>query len=312
MTIVVGLVEPASNVAILLADSRLTANDATKEHHYDVCQKVAQLGTEGLFGFSGPIGLAATVAWAITGTYDHLGSEWLFSEGDVLALLRDVGVLYSPESERVSFIVAIMDRHVRGSLEQPKARLIRFSSDGDYDVTSLGIKMVGSGSQVESEIAPRLADFIQFGGLERSDRVIRQKAFFLAENVLWECRAQGITSVGGLMQLHCVAAEGIFAFPYDRWVDLDDEHGTYVTMDIDDDGRWVQVHEPTGLRVPLRFPGEPDFHSPLGATGYNFAIEKLLTLTSLGVERTPRVGNVLKVVEAFRPPYNKEWMTRLP
>ena len=310
MTVVVGLVEPALNVAILLADSRLTASDATKEHHYDVCQKVAQLGTEGLFGFSGPVELAETVAQAIAKTYQQLGSMWLFSEDAVMGLLRDIGVLHS--QSRVSFIVAVMDQYVRGSSERPKVRLIRFSSDGDYDVTSLGIKMIGSGSQVESAIAPRLADFIQFGGLERSDRVIRQKAMFLAETILRECLNQGITSVGGLMQIHCVAAEGLFEFPYDRWVDLDDEHGTYVTMDIDDNGRWVQVHEPTGLRIPLRFPGEPDFPLPPGATGCNFAIEKLLTPISPGVERSPRVGDVLRVVEIFRPPHNNAWITRIP
>jgi hypothetical protein len=204
-----------------------------------------------------------------------------------------------------------MDRHLRGSLEQPKARLVRFSSEGEYDVTGFGIKMIGTGSQIENNITSRSLDFIQFGGLERSDRVVRQKAMFLAEAVLEECQAKGIASVGGLMQLHYLAAEGIFAFPYDRWVDLDDEHGTYVTMDIDDDGAWVQVHEPTGIRVPLRFPGQLDFPIPSGATRYNFEIENLLTPSSPGVERTPRVG-AMKAFIIFRPPYNNEWVTRYP
>ena len=96
-------------------------------------------------------------------------------------------------------------------------------------------------------------------------------------------RDLSITSVGGLMQIHFVEKGGTRAIPYERWIDIDEKHGTYVRMDIDTNGAWVQIHEPTGLRVPLRFPDEPDF---LAVTG-NFEIQDRLTLSSPGVSPKP-------------------------
>jgi hypothetical protein len=71
-------------------------------------------------------------------------------------------------------------------------------------------------------------------------------------------KGKSIESIGGLIQQHFVEEAGNRAIPYRRWVDSDDHSGTYVDMQIDDSGAWLQIYEPTRLGVPLRFPGESD------------------------------------------------------
>ena len=88
MTIVAGLVEPLSNTALLVADSRVTDS---QDGHFDVCQKIVNLGSHGVFGFSGPITEAATTAHWITGTFQKLGPAWLTDESEVIGMLHVIG-----------------------------------------------------------------------------------------------------------------------------------------------------------------------------------------------------------------------------
>tara|TARA_Y100000294_G_C8447932_1_gene293503 strand:- start:381 stop:713 length:333 start_codon:yes stop_codon:yes gene_type:complete len=110
------------------------------------------------------------------------------------------------------------------------------------------------------------------------------------------------------MQVHFVESRGVRAVTYERWVHLDEHHGTYVRMEIDDDGAWLQVHEPTNLRVPLRFPGDTDFLDAGDSKDHNFELERLLTLDSPGVKRTPNP------VEIYRPITTGDdgWIVRTP
>ena len=124
----------------------------------------------------------------------------------------------------------------------------------------------------------------------------------MSHMVATEAKARLIESVGGLMQIHFIERGGNRAIPYERWVDIDESYGTYVKMDIDAAGYWVQIHEPTGLEVPLRFPGEADF----GDEGGNFEIERSLDRNSAGVQRRPNPVHLYK-------PYlsdSGEWLLR--
>ena len=272
MTVVAGLADPASNTVLLVADSRVTAK--TDGAHFDVCQKVVQLGDDGLIGVSGRSETAEdTVRW-ITGTYKKKGVEWLSSGSEVLGMLDYIGVMGQKEPN--AFLVAFMDarRH---------ATLVQFSNYGEYSLTHAGIKMVGTGSRVYDSIRPEMAKIMMFGGGGFGGSAAAQRALFFSEMVVSEAKRESIDSVGGLMQVHFVEREGTRAIPYKRWVDVNDTHGTYMTMDINEDGLWVQIHEPSGLRVPLRFPSEPEFNRE----SENFELETCLTPDTPGVVARP-------------------------
>lgn len=271
MTVVAGLVEPFSNTAVLLADSRVTDS---YDGHFDICQKVALLGNDGLFGFAGPVKEAAVTAHWITGTYKERGVRWLGVESEIIGMLRHIGALGQVKPN--SFLVAYMD-------ERARATLVRFSTDGDYAVTRLGLEMIGSGSEAYEEINSERIKLMEFGGLGEGGIAVAHRALFMSQMIFDVARDLSITSVGGLMQVHFVEKGGARAIPYERWVDIDENYGTYVRMDIDTNGGWVQIHEPSGLNVPLRFPGEQEF----GAVTGNFEVQDKLTLSSPGVLPKP-------------------------
>jgi len=248
LTIVAGLADPVSNTAILLADSRVTRE--CDDAHFDICQKVIHLGTHGLVGFSGPIMEASTTAHWIIGTFKKLGPSWLINEADVMGMLRQIGAFGQPNPN--SFLAAFMD-------ERRHATLVRFSTMGDYNLTRAGIEMIGSGSETYGAIRPKMTDIMNLGGGGRGGIAVGNRAFLMSHMILSDAKKLSIDSVGGLMQIHFVERDANRALPYEHWVDIDETHGTYVKMDIDDKGYWVQIHEPTGLEVPLRFPGGPDF-----------------------------------------------------
>lgn len=131
-----------------------------------------------------------------------------------------------------------------------------------------------------------------------------QRALFMSHMIVDEAKVRSIDSVGGLMQIHFVEKDGTRAIPYERWVDVDGTYGTYVKMDIDADGAWVQIHEPSHLEVPLRFPDEQDF----GAAFVNFELQDRLTKDSPGVYHTP---NPVKVYRPIRT-IEGEWVVRTP
>ena len=247
MTFVAGLVEPLSNTAILVADSRVTDRH---DGHFDVCQKVALLGSHGLFEFAGPIKEAANTANWITGTFNKLVPSWLTDEADVIGMLHTIGAY--GQSEPNSFMDAFMD-------ERNHATLLRFLTNGDYAITRFGMDMIGSGSESYQEVRPELTNIVTFGGLGKGGIASAHRALLMSQMIMDVARELSITSVGGLMQIHFVEEGGIRAVPYERWVDISEHHGTYVKMDIDADGAWVQIHEPSELKMPLRYPDELDF-----------------------------------------------------
>ena len=282
MTVVAALADPGSNTAILIADSRVTGGESGE--HYDVCQKVARLGNDGVFGFAGAVEPAGEMAAWITGTYKERGTDWLTSRDEVLAVLEEIDV---PGKAEVSFVAAFRNRgHVR---------IARFSANGEYELKSLWAVAIGAGSEAADAVGERYVDLLNFGGPGQAGVALAQRALLYAEWIAIEARRTGIDSVGGLMQVHMVDAERVMALPYHRWIEVAPGYGTYVTMDFDDEGAWVQVHEGTGLRVPLRYPGESDFMDAPGSTGTNFELETLLTPDSPGVEPTPRAVTLYKL-----------------
>ena len=142
--------------------------------------------------------------------------------------------------------------------------------------------MIGTGAETYDAIRPKMTDILNLqpgaGGIALGNR-----AFVLAHMIATEVKARSIESVGGLMQIHFVEEGGTRSLPYDHWVDIDESHGTHVKMDIDDAGCWVQIHEPTSLEVPLRFPGEPDFDD----VSKNFELEQSLNRDSPGILLRP-------------------------
>ena len=271
MTIVAGLADPVSNTAILLADSRITrlGDDA----HFDVCQKVINLGHYGLCGFAGPINEAATTANWITGTFKELGPAWLTDEASVMGMLHEIGAFGQPEPN--SFLAAFMN-------EGNRATLVRFDTNGDYNRTTAGIEMIGTGAGTYDAIRPLMTKIMNMRAGE-GGAAVGERAFLLAHLIDSERKNLSIDSVGGLMQIHFVEQGGSRSRPYDHWVDIDELHGTRVKMDIDDTGCWVQIQEPTGFEVPLRFPGEHDFDD----VHKNFELERSLDKNSPGVELRP-------------------------
>ena len=126
-----------------------------------------------------------------------------------------------------------------------------------------------------------------------------QRALYFSHIIADEAWVRGIESVGGLMQVHFVERGGTRAIPYERWVDIDESVGAYVMMDIDyvmmdidAEGAWRQIHEPSGLTVPLRFPEEPDFN----AVSSNFELQRQLTKDSPGVQLKPNPVEVYKLL----------------
>ena len=170
MTVVAGLVDPTSNSAIIVADSRVSTSNGGA--HFDICQKVALLDNQGLFGFAGPVRVAASISRWITGTYKERGVSWLNSESEVVGFLSEIGVLCQPDTNE--FLVAFMDE---AEAAAPRATIVRFSTDGAYARS-------------------------QFAGLGRTGAALAQRALFLSGAVVTEAKAQSIGSVGGLMQIH--------------------------------------------------------------------------------------------------------------
>ena len=287
MTVVAGLADAVSNSVILVADSRVTA--ASHAAHFDVCAKTANLDNQGLFGFAGPVVPALAISHWISGTFEKRGTGWFNSRSEVMGLLTEIGAL--GQSDLNSFLVAFMDDTnlctEPWAEGKPRATLVRFSTDGDYARTCLGIEIIGSGSETYEAIRPHLTDLLKFSSLGRAGQAAAHRALFMSHMVVTEAKARSIDSVGGLMQVFFVEDGGVRAIPYERWVDIDQTHGTYVLMDIDAEGRWVQIHEPSGLRAPLRFPTAPDFGAVNGATCSNFELERHLTRDSPGVQPRP-------------------------
>jgi hypothetical protein len=290
MTVVAGLVDPATNTVLILADSRLTAG----AHHYEICQKVARIGTQGLFGFSGPIGVAGEIAKWITGTSKETGVGWLGTEASTRSFLDKLGVLGAEGEYVVSFLAGYMDDTRPRTDGKPLATLVAFSTDGSYFRKTIGLHLIGEGASFGEALVPKVAGYLNFGGAGQGGSAIAQRAFLLSNDLLFLAKANGIHSIGGLIQPYFVEEAGTRAIPYRRWVDIDDHCGTYVDMLIDDNGAWVQVHEPTGLRVPLRFPGEQGFWP---AKDFNFSLERSLTADSPGVIESP---NPTRVFAPFR------------
>jgi len=264
----------------------VTSEEPITEPYYDVCQKIARLGNDGVFGIAGRLDVVKTVSHWLTGTYKERGLDWLTNKGEVVGLLLHLGVL--GEADGAEFLTGFMHRG--------RAKLVHFNTDGVFSITGWGLELIGSGSVVRDRIRPRLVAIMNFAGPGQTGIPLAQRSMFFSEMVVQECRNEHIESVGGLMQINFVTSDGVFALPYERWVDLGNGLGTYVTMDIDEVGAWVQKHQPTGLTVPLRFPGEEDFMDPEEATGQNFQLEKLLSFDSMGVSPTPNPVHIYRPI----------------
>jgi hypothetical protein len=217
--------------------------------------------------------------------YKEHGVGWLSSKSEVMGLLSYAAAAGPSGSSR--FLEAY--------IEKGHATLTCFSTEGEYSRITMGIEMIGTGSETYDSIAPRFADILNFAGPGKKGVATAQRALLLS-GWIWEAsKTRSIESVGGLMQVHFVEKGGIRAIPYRRWVDVGGGYGTYVTMALDAEGAWVQIHGPTGLRVPLRFPGEPDFGEAGGAS-VNFELERQLDKDSPGVIPTP---DIVQAYELF-------------
>ena len=243
-----------STKSVMLADSRLSWPN---EMFGDVCQKVTPVGDDGLIAFAGDVKTAATVLKAIIATSDQRGNSWLKYDKEVYALFDAVGV--GPSDPAASFLVTFTDRGhiVLAEHSVPGAAIIQFSTRRQSFSRNYrpGMRMIGKGAAVMDEISkdPGWLAIWGFGGNWSTHLAMAQSSMFFAEVLYGTAVSQGIKSVGGLFQIYFQTPAGVFTVPYKRWVDLGEGLGTYVEMKFLD-GKWVQAHNPTGLRVALETP----------------------------------------------------------
>jgi hypothetical protein len=289
MSLLVGLTDPFTNSAILLADSRVAPREGDG---FDACQKVARLGRHGLVGFDGNVALGAELTGHMVGAYTRRGTGWLASREAVQEFLRLFGASGRGGDDGAAFVAMLP---VEGRI-----RTVRFDTEGRHAVLNIGITVAGGTRQLADVITPRFAELLNFAGAGDDGLAQASRVLLLADWIISASQEQGVEAVGGLMQAHLVNADGAFALPYERWMDVTPGHGTYVRMDVDDAGRWVQVHEPSQTRVPLRFPGEPEA-TPEG--GSNYELVSVLKESTPGVEPTPQP------LVRYRPPRGR-WHLR--
>lgn len=309
MTLIAGLTN--SFYSILLADSRLTwaqQRDASQQSYGDVCQKIANLGNEGLVGFSGDVNTAWKVIRGITGTYNERGLSWLRVDEEVQGLLEFLKIQRSDPA--AYFLVSFIDKEHEVLPGVPGAVLIEFSTDNrvPHKLTYLGLRMMGSGSVVQGSVEKELGlvGLLNFGSTDDPYVGAVQRSLFFAEVLATEAIRLGVHSVGGLFQVHFIMSSGVYAVPYERWVDLNGQVGTYVSMDIDTDGFWVQVHKPSGLSIRLGFPHHDEFTLDPSQVNRTFDVRERLTPDSPGVVARSNPQ------ELYRPIDRDEWIVRVP
>lgn len=304
MTLVAAL--SSSTSSILIADSRISFPDDSGKsvEHKDVGQKVIRLGNEALVGYSGDLESAHRVLRGFSGTYQARGKSWITSASEVEGLFRACGV--GPNDPTVSITCTFIDDSHEVLPGVPGAALISFNSkSSEYSKKYLGLSIIGSGSSVQKKIEDDLgiSGLLSFAGFGDDPRTLVQKAMFMAKVMESSAQMDGISSVGGLFQIHLVTRQGVFAIPYEQWVDIDDSHGTYARMDIDDKGGWIQEHVPTGLRIPLGLIGQDKLN--LSSRNLSFELKSRLTTSSAGVVRKQNPQIVYK-------PIGDDWVLRTP
>ena len=304
MTLVAAL--STSFSSILIADSRITFSDhsGADTDHKDIGQKVITLGREGLVGFSGDVESAYRILRGFSGTYQMRGISWIRSETEIRRLFNASGV--GPNEPPVSVICTFIDHEHEVLPGIPGAVLITFNSKTDeYTKKYLGLSMIGNGAGLLSSIEtdPGVIGLLRFAGTDNHPRTIVHKSMFMAEVLAVSAQSEGITDVGGLFQIHYVTREGEFAVPYERWININRTHGTYVQMDIDDNGRWVQFHKPTGRQIPLGLPGQDS--TDFSSRNLAFELQSQLTSKSEGVvpQQNPQL--------IYRP-IGDDWDIRTP
>lgn len=304
MTIVAAL--SSSRSSILIADSRITYPDVpgAPTDHKDIGQKVIRLGREGLVGFSGDVESAHRVLRGFSGTYKMRGLSWIKSESEVRNLFNVSGI--SPNDPAVSILCTFVDLDHEVMPGIPGAVLITFNSKtAEYSKKYLGLSVIGSGAQVKKSIEaePGVTGLLGFPRADDHPRTLVHKAMFMAEVMAVSAKSEAINDIGGLFQIHYVTREGVFAVPYRRWVSIGDAHGTYVQMDIDDQGRWVQIHEPTGRRIPLGLLGQDVIH--YSTRNLVFDLQSELDPTSPGVVKKQNPQSIYE-------PTGDDWDVRTP
>ena len=188
MTVIAGLVDAISNSMILLADCRVTSSQG--DQHFDVCQKTISLDNQGVLGFSGYIDTAGEVAHWINERYAAEGVGWLNSKLEVVDFLRQIKFL--GHSKGAAFIVGFMDDVDHGDTGEPRATLVRLSTQGDYSRTRLGLEMIGTGQETYQPIRAKLTEILQFGGAGLGGLAVANRAFLLSEMIVTEARARAI------------------------------------------------------------------------------------------------------------------------
>ena len=140
--------------------------------------------------------------------------------------------------------------------EVPGAVVVKFATNLPLRRSYMGFSMIGTGSTFQSQIEndPGLIGFLKFGGAGNDALNVAHRALFFAEVLAVTAGETDNNDIGGLFQVHLVLPGGVYPLPYQRWINLGAGMGTWVNMEINSNDQWVQVHEPTGLRIPLASP----------------------------------------------------------
>jgi ATP-dependent protease HslVU (ClpYQ) peptidase subunit len=288
----------------MVADCRLTFGDDTQARHSDVCQKIVGLGRVGLVGFAGDVETATTVIQWMATIQKLRGLSWLTKPEEVASLLEACKLKYT--QHYAELLVMFVDKWhevlpgVRGTV------LVRFSTNGDLTKSYLGVEAIGSGQDVLQPLKVKFIDLLNFSTHPDGDITpLIHTALLVAEFTDGFVKEHRIDSVGGLFQIMLLTSSGIYAVPYERWVDVTPELGTYVCMDIDAVGRWVQRHEPSGLSVPLGNPFRDEFTIRDRSQNLTFDLAERLTHRSPGIRKRSNPQYVFG-------PIHGEWVLRTP
>lgn len=284
MTLVAALCNTAET--ILIADSRLTFRKGAER---DVCQKVVRLGNEGLVGFaSNNVEIAHQILGLISETYEVDGLSWLKSEKQVNELFDLAGAQRDDPNTQTQLLITFTDRDHEPMQGVPGSLVVKVdSSTRQFKRSYFGLHMIGSGRAVQPEIEkePGRIELLNFAtGMEPTRALILRSLFFSQVLVETADRLK-VPGVGGLFQIYWTTANGVFAIPYERWVDIGEHEGTYVQMTIDDEGRWVQKHVPTGLSITLGMPYQDDGVVDSPSQDLKFELQDLLGSGAPGVVR---------------------------
>lgn len=253
---------------IVIADSRATLRGVG---YKDSLQKVNLYTSAGLIGWAGDMRLAGHLMNQVFAPIARAGDDpWsVLDETRMREALSADHLVRSAPRGTAHFVFSLIKplAYAWGNIPQAiqmaalTVRKDASSWDVLHDLMALGeTRIFGTGDAVAPELAALDVGarvLAQVAGGQISEKAVASRCIALEQMISGKI-GSGIPSVGGLLQLQYMLNDRARFLSYEKWVDCGGGYGTYVTYDIEE-GAPVQLHRPTGLRVPIYNPfSQPD------------------------------------------------------